>query len=238
MADETTSKAELFKALNQFHKNLEQPSKDGNNPFFKSGYVTLEGVQDAVDKALEGTGLSYFQMVFDDPSGNKAVNTVIAHESGATITMGALSLSPVKSDPQGYGSAITYAKRYQLAAAFGISSEKDDDANQATFNRQAPNKKQSSTNTRTKRSTSNSRQQKKQNPLQNLATEYKQKLQTAVQATGSTEKTIQKNVVDTCKSDVKGYAEFDRQQQLRQWIKVLDRILQNAAQVDMFAENN
>ena len=146
MTEETTSKAELFKALNQFHKNLQQPSKDGTNPFFKSGYVTLEGVQDAVDKAIEGTGLSYFQMVFDDQSGNKAVKTVIAHESGATITMGALSLSPAKSDPQGYGSAITYAKRYQLAAAFGISSEKDDDANQATFNKQTSNPKKSSYN--------------------------------------------------------------------------------------------
>ncbi len=88
------------------------------------------------------------------------------------------------------------------------------------------------------RKAANNQQQKKQNPLQRLAAEYKQKLQTAVQATGRTEKSIQKNVVDTCKSDVKGYAEFDKQQQLTQWIKVLDRIIQDAAQVDMFAENN
>lgn len=84
----------------------------------------------------------------------------------------------------------------------------------------------------------NNQQQKKQNPLQKLANEYQQKLQTAVQATGSTQESIVKNVVDTCKSDVKGYAEFDQQQQLKQWIKVLDGIIQNAAQVDMFAEND
>lgn len=127
----TSNRKELFKALAQFHQNLVQPSKNAQNPFLKNNYVTLEGVQNAVDKACKGTGLSYVQQVFDGSDG-KSVITRITHESGESISSGPLTLVPNKKDPQGYGSAITYAKRYRLAAIFGISSELDDDGNQAS----------------------------------------------------------------------------------------------------------
>lgn len=125
-------KNSLYKGMFKFRTQLKQPKLDGDNPFFKSGYVTLEGVQKAVDEALKDTGLSYVQMVYNDGNGGVGVETVIMHEDGEVLSSGQLSLRPTKNDPQGYGSAITYAKRYQLAAMFGISSDKDDDGNAAS----------------------------------------------------------------------------------------------------------
>ena len=125
-------KNSLYKGMFKFRTQLKQPKLDGDNPFFKSGYVTLEGVQKAVDEALKDTGLSYVQMVYNDGNGGAGVETVIMHEDGEVLSSGQLSLRPTKNDPQGYGSAITYAKRYQLAAMFGISSDKDDDGNAAS----------------------------------------------------------------------------------------------------------
>lgn len=127
----TETKANLFKGMFKFRTQLKQPKLDGDNPFFKSGYVTLEGVQKAVDEALKDTGLSYIQKVYNDGNGGVGVETVIMHEGGEALSSGPLSLRPTKNDPQGFGSAITYAKRYQLAAMFGISSDKDDDGNLA-----------------------------------------------------------------------------------------------------------
>lgn len=125
-------KTNLYKGMSKFRTQLKQPKLDGDNPFFKSGYVTLEGVQKAVDEALKGTGLSYIQKVYNDGNGGVGVETIIMHEEGESLSSGQLSLRPTKNDPQGYGSAITYAKRYQLAAMFGISSDKDDDGNAAS----------------------------------------------------------------------------------------------------------
>lgn len=122
----------LYKALAKFRQQLKQPAKDGANPYFKSTYVTLDGVIKAVDTALEGTGLSYIQEAATS-DGLPAVRTVLFHEDGGTIASGWLSL-PLKSGstPQDVGSLLTYAKRYQLAAFFGVSSDVDDDGNSAS----------------------------------------------------------------------------------------------------------
>lgn len=119
----------LFKGMNTFRSQLKQPVKDAKNPFFKSNYVTLEGVQNAIDAAIKGTGLAYTQIVKNDDNGNVGVETIITHESGQYLTTGVLALRPEKATPQGYGSTITYAKRYQLSSAFGVSSDVDDDGN-------------------------------------------------------------------------------------------------------------
>ncbi|WP_160997064.1 ERF family protein [Ligilactobacillus salivarius] len=115
--------------MNTFRSQLKQPVKDAKNPFFKSNYVTLEGVQNAIDAAIKGTGLAYTQIVKNDDNGNVGVETIITHESGQYLTTGVLALRPEKATPQGYGSTITYAKRYQLSSAFGVSSDVDDDGN-------------------------------------------------------------------------------------------------------------
>jgi len=123
-------KNEIFKALAVFRANVKQPQKNADNPFFKSKYVQLEGVVDAIDKATPGTGLSYYQ---DVQSGDNEVlvTTVITHSSGQYIQLGPLAVPVAKKDAQAFGSAETYARRYALSAAFGITSDVDDDGNAA-----------------------------------------------------------------------------------------------------------
>lgn len=129
---EVSEMKSLYKALAKFRQQLKQPAKDGANPYFKSTYVTLDGVIKAVDTALEGTGLSYIQEAATS-DGLPAVRTVLFHEDGGTMASGWLSL-PLKNGatPQDVGSLLTYAKRYQLAAFFGVSSDVDDDGNSAS----------------------------------------------------------------------------------------------------------
>lgn len=124
----------LYKALSLFRKNIKQPVKDGENPCFESSYVTLEGVIKTVDEAMNGTGLSFVQEVATI-NGLPSVRTTLTHEDGGTMTTEWLSLLPgQKATPQDIGSLITYAKRYQLAGFMGISSDVDDDGNQASQN--------------------------------------------------------------------------------------------------------
>ena len=124
----------LYKALSLFRKNIKQPVKDGENPYFESSYVTLEGVIKTVDEAMNGTGLSFVQEVATI-NGLPSVRTTLTHEDGGTMTTEWLNLLPgQKATPQDIGSLITYAKRYQLAGFMGISSDVDDDGNQASQN--------------------------------------------------------------------------------------------------------
>ncbi|WP_270740697.1 ERF family protein [Lactococcus formosensis] len=126
------SVAELFKALNKFRGKLKQPLKDANNPFFKSKYVPLENVVSVIDEAIANTGLSYTQETVYNESGLIVLDTIITHESGEYVVLGGAVVKPVKNDPQGVGSAITYARRYSLSTAFGIASDPDDDGNEAS----------------------------------------------------------------------------------------------------------
>lgn len=119
---------EVVKGLVKFRKQLVQPKKDADNPFFKSKYVTLDGVIKAIDEALEGTGLTYTQEAMSE--GNfVSVATYIFHESGQYLSFDPLTVPTTKADAQGFGSAETYARRYALAAVFGVASDIDDDAN-------------------------------------------------------------------------------------------------------------
>lgn len=121
----------LAGALVLFRSQLVQPIKDKTNPFLKNKYVPLEGVVEAVDKGIHGTGLTYTQSV---SGGDKSitVTTVIMHESGEWLELDGLTLPMAKQDAQAGGSAITYARRYSLSAAFGITSDTDDDGDKAS----------------------------------------------------------------------------------------------------------
>ena len=122
--------SEIAKALNEVRKNIKQPEKSANNPFFKSKYVMLEGVVDAIDKALP-KGFTYTQEVTSD--GNQiSVSTILLHESGQYIQFDPLNVPVSKNDAQAFGSAETYARRYTLSAVFGVTSDVDDDGNSAT----------------------------------------------------------------------------------------------------------
>ena len=123
---------ELSKAFAKMQMELEQPLKNANNPFFKSKYVPLENVVDSITRAASKHGLSFTQFPSSDENGNVTVGTMVMHESGEWIEYDPICLKPVKNDPQAVGSAITYAKRYALSAIFGITSDNDDDGNEAT----------------------------------------------------------------------------------------------------------
>lgn len=142
---ENNELSKLQEALSVFRAQIKQPALDGSNPYFNSNYVTLAGVQQAVDEGIKGTGLAYVQLVSSDDNGNVYVETIITHKLGGILRSGKLSIPPKKKDAQGLGSSITYSRRYQLAAMFGITSDKDDDANAAVGGnpnqgrKQAPN---------------------------------------------------------------------------------------------------
>jgi hypothetical protein len=104
--------------------------KDKTNPAFRSKYADLGACLEAVDDALLENGIAVYQETFEDVSG-VTVETVFLHESGETIRCGRLHVPASKQDPQGYGSALTYARRYSLMAACGIAPE-DDDGNAAS----------------------------------------------------------------------------------------------------------
>ena len=123
---------ELSKAFAKMQAELEQPLKNANNPFFKSKYVPLENVVDSITRVASKHGLSFTQFPSSDENGNVTVGTMVMHESGEWIEYDPIHLKPVKNDPQAVGSAITYAKRYALSAIFGITSDNDDDGNEAT----------------------------------------------------------------------------------------------------------
>lgn len=127
------TQSEILKALAQFHKNIIQPKKDANNPFFKSKYVPLENVTEVIDKVAPEYGLAYAQEALTNADkGMVGVATLLTHESGEWIEFEPLFLKADKQTAQGYGSAITYARRYALSSAFGIASETDDDGNETT----------------------------------------------------------------------------------------------------------
>lgn len=180
----------LFKGMNAFRSQLKQPIKDAENPFFKSNYVTLEGVQNAIDAGIKGTGLAYTQIVKNDDNGNVGVETIITHESGQYLTTGVLALRPEKATPQGYGSTITYAKRYQLASAFGVSSDIDDDGNAGSFKTQAKGNYQQNNY---KQNYQQPRQQEHANPE---ILEYNNLFNKALKALGTDKATLKAQVTE------------------------------------------
>lgn len=121
-----TNNPELAKALVEFRKAFKQPKKDANNPFFKSKYVSLDAVVEAIDGVLPSCGLTYVQMPMYE-GGKFMLNTVIMHTSGEWIS-GTYPI-PENGKSQELGSAITYARRYSLCAAFGVVADEDDDGN-------------------------------------------------------------------------------------------------------------
>lgn len=124
----------LSKALVETQKELKQPLKDAKNPFFKSEYVPLENVAEAINQTATKYGLAFSQYATTTENGNVSVGTIVFHESGEFIEYPPLILKPENTKPQSIGSAITYAKRYALSAIFGITSDKDDDGNKANGN--------------------------------------------------------------------------------------------------------
>ena len=116
-------------ALVNAQRDFAPALKKSANPYFSSRYADLAACIEAVIDALNNNGIAMIQRTHDSDNG-VAVETLFVHQSGETITGGILHVPAAKKDPQAYGSALTYARRYSLMAACGIAPE-DDDANAA-----------------------------------------------------------------------------------------------------------
>lgn len=127
---------ELAKALTAVQAKIGSASKSSINPHFKSKYADLSEVWAAWQAVGPAHGLSITQTLrFAD--GHQLLVTTLLHESGESMTSEML-LTPTKNDMQGMGSAITYARRYCMAAMVGIVQD-DDDANAASAETAANN---------------------------------------------------------------------------------------------------
>lgn len=126
----------LAKALAKFQADIKDPARDKDNPYFKSKYVALDGLLDAVRPVLAANGLSFIQSPVSNGQ-DMGVATLLMHDSGEWIESDPFMLHAVKNDPQAGGSAITYARRYSLSAVLGVAWDDDDDANIATKGHQS-----------------------------------------------------------------------------------------------------
>jgi len=143
---QSESIANLAKALSSVQGKLTYAKKDSANPFFKSNYADLESVWDACRDLLAANGLSVIQLpgetIVNTVVANEketviaemSLTTVLAHNSGEWISQ-QMSLPMSKIDAQGAGSALTYMRRYALAAVVGVV-QADDDGNAASAPKQ------------------------------------------------------------------------------------------------------
>ena len=126
MADENNK---LVGALIKAYGEITSAEFDKVNPHFKSKYASLESVIKAVKPHLLKYGILYRQV--SKYTENGICIETIFHGHGEELGTGEIFLPVDKRTAQGFGSALTYARRYSLSLACGIGSEEDDDGNQA-----------------------------------------------------------------------------------------------------------
>jgi hypothetical protein len=124
---------ELATALAKAQSQMRGAIKDSANPYFKSKYADLASVWEACREPLTTNGLAVVQTTTGESAETVTVETILTHASGQWISS-VITMRPVKSDPQGIGSCLTYARRYGLSAMVGIAPE-DDDGNAATHSK-------------------------------------------------------------------------------------------------------
>ena len=126
---------ELAKAMLKVQADVQPALKDRENPFTKSNYATLNSVMDACRQALLVHDIWLSQYPVPVESGHLGLVTKLTHAESGQWQSSLLIMPLPKADPQGYGSALTYGRRYGLAALIGIVTEEDDDGNAASWNR-------------------------------------------------------------------------------------------------------
>jgi len=141
MVEQSATVSKLFAAVVAAGGELRNPPKDSVNPHFKSRYADLATVLDTVRPVLARHKLAVVQMP-TEMDGGPGLATTLVHESGEWMRA-TVRLYPGKQDPQGIGSALTYARRYGLQAVLGIAADDDDDG--AAGSRPAPAKAQPAT---------------------------------------------------------------------------------------------
>lgn len=120
----------LVAALHAAQGELRAVAKDATNPHFKNRYATLENVTDTARPVLQKHGIAWTQAPGELVDGAITLTTMLMHTSGQWMRSH-FQMPLSKRDPQGTGSAITYACRYALMAVLGLPPT-DDDAESAT----------------------------------------------------------------------------------------------------------
>lgn len=127
----------LLSSLLAVQKDAPALQKTKINPAFKSKYVSLDSLMEQIVPVLNSHGLVWTTLPTRDEQGQPALTYRLIHaESGEAID-GTMPLMLAKSDPQGQGSAITYARRYSLMAVLGLVADEDDDGNKASNRKSA-----------------------------------------------------------------------------------------------------
>ena len=139
MIETSADTAKLDAALAKAQGEIEAASKDKTNPAFKSRYADLTAIWGACRPALAKHAISVTQWPVHSEDGRLHMITRIAH--GGEWIKAHFSIPVTKQDPQGYGSATTYAKRFTLAAALGVVADEDDDGNAASSRPTPPHAK-------------------------------------------------------------------------------------------------
>lgn len=128
--------AKLAEALSKAQAAITHAPKDSKNPHFKSMYADLASVWGAIRKPLTDNGLSVTQGLNTNAASTLGIflDTTLMHSSGESVSSQyPIILAPEKlSNPQNLGAAVTYARRYALAAIVGIAQD-DDDGNSVSL---------------------------------------------------------------------------------------------------------
>ena len=127
---EETALGQLAAALAEAQGEIQGAKKDGQNPHFRSRYATLASVWDVCRKPLSTHGLAVTQTTEVSAENVVILVTCLIHKSGGSI-VSRYPVVPQQNTPQGYGSALTYARRYSLAAIVGVAPDDDDDGEAA-----------------------------------------------------------------------------------------------------------
>ena len=123
---------ELASAFLKAQQSFETATEDADNPFFKSKYADLPEVWRVAKGPLGANGLAFVQSPESDGNGAIEIETMLVHAPSGEWIKSRMRMKPVKDDPQGVGSCITYARRYALSALIGIVADEDDDGNAAS----------------------------------------------------------------------------------------------------------
>ena len=130
-------------ALLASQKAVTHALKDSTNPHFRSKYADVSAVIEAVKEPLNANGISFLQSPSPSEDGRLPLTTRLLHTSGQWIEDTAVCPLP-KADPQGFGSALTYLRRYSLGAIMGVPAEDDD--GEGAVHRSAVTEKPKATN--------------------------------------------------------------------------------------------
>jgi hypothetical protein len=133
MIEQSADIKELAIALLKFQAEVRGVLKDSKNPHFKNRYASLEAVVEAARPGLQAAGIVFLQGPGQVVGNALEVSTMLIHAESGQWLRSTMQIPMAKIDPQGAGSAVTYAQRYSLMAALGIPpvEQLDDDAEAA-----------------------------------------------------------------------------------------------------------